>query len=207
MAKIDFTVGYPWDDMKVKLDPDEPKFINLSNSTRVTPSTTVTASTCNVDHLKVNGEDINEVIQNMINKYDSDRIFSDEILAKLLKDNVEQLRKELEDEFEKSIVKAKKNAIDDFVGKIKKVYFGGGWTVVAWEDGTVTRVKCQEGETFDKEKGVAMCIIKYMFGNINYYNEIFKSLNLDEDQKEVKPVVKKKAPKKKILSIKDIFGI
>lgn len=207
MAKIDFTVGYPWDDMKVKLDPDEPKFINLSNPTRVTPSTTVTANTCNVDHLTIDGKDINEVIQNMINKYDSDRMFSDEILAKLLKDNVEQLRKELEDEFEKSIVKAKKNAIDDFVSKIKKVYFGGGWTVVAWEDGAVTRVKCQEGETFDKEKGVAMCIIKYMFGNINYYNEIFKSLNLDEDQKEVKPVVKKKAPKKKILSIKDIFGI
>lgn len=60
--------------------------------------------------------------------------------------------------------------------KIKNVYFNKekGTTVVVWSDDTKTKVKCQNGDTFDKEKGLAMCYVKKMMGNRGCFNEIFK---------------------------------
>ena len=58
---------------------------------------------------------------------------------------------------------------------IKKVIFNEPATIVFWEDRTKTVVKCSENETFDKEKGLAMAIIKKMLGNKgNYFNQIKK---------------------------------
>lgn len=58
---------------------------------------------------------------------------------------------------------------------IKKVIFNEPATIVFWEDGTKTVVKCSENETFDKEKGLAMAIVKKMLGNKgNYFNQIKK---------------------------------
>ena len=52
-----------------------------------------------------------------------------------------------------------------------------------------------------------MCIIKHMFGDIGYYNEIFRSLNLDEDIIETKPEIKNSKIKKRIsFTLGDIFG-
>lgn len=44
--------------------------------------------------------------------------------------------------------------------QIKKVIFNDPATIVYWEDGTKTVVKAMDGETFDKEKGLAMTISK-----------------------------------------------
>lgn len=64
--------------------------------------------------------------------------------------------------------------------KIKKVIFNAPATIVFWEDGTKTVVKCGENDTYDKEKGLAMCIAKRALGDKgNYYNE-FKKLIEDE---------------------------
>lgn len=60
------------------------------------------------------------------------------------------------------------------VPNIKKVIFNNPATIVLWNDGTKTVVKCQEGETFDKEKGLAMCIVKKVLGNKSNYNNILK---------------------------------
>ena len=58
---------------------------------------------------------------------------------------------------------------------IKQVIFNDPATIVLWEDGTKTVVKCQEGDKYDKEKGLTMCITKKLFGNKgNYYNAIRK---------------------------------
>ena len=38
---------------------------------------------------------------------------------------------------------------------------------------TKTKVKCQEGDTYDKEKGLAMCIAKKFLGNKYDYYDIF----------------------------------
>lgn len=56
---------------------------------------------------------------------------------------------------------------------IKKVIYNDPATIVYWEDGSKTVVKCGEGDKFDPEKGLAMAIAKKSLGNSgNYYNII-----------------------------------
>lgn len=57
---------------------------------------------------------------------------------------------------------------------IEKVIFNGPATIVMWMDGTKTIVKCQDGDTFDPEKGLAMAISKKAFGNKGNYCDVFK---------------------------------
>lgn len=60
---------------------------------------------------------------------------------------------------------------------IDKVIFNGPATIVHWKDGTKTVVKC-ENEDNDPEKGLAMAIVKKVFGNKgNYYNTVRKALD------------------------------
>lgn len=51
--------------------------------------------------------------------------------------------------------------------KIKKVIFNDPATIVFWNDDEKTVVKCQNGEKFDPEKGLALAISKRVLGN-NY---------------------------------------
>ena len=65
---------------------------------------------------------------------------------------------------------------------IKNVVFNNPATVVFWDDGTKTVVKC-ENEEYDPEKGLAMAIAKKALGNQgNYYNQIRKWLPEKEDK-------------------------
>lgn len=57
---------------------------------------------------------------------------------------------------------------------IKKVIFNNPATIILWSDGTKTVVKCQEGDEFDKELGMAMAISKKYFNNEGNFNEQFK---------------------------------
>ena len=58
--------------------------------------------------------------------------------------------------------------------KIKNVIFNPPATIVFWEDGTKTVVKCQN-EIFDPEKGLAMAFMKNALGNkSNYFNIVKK---------------------------------
>mgnify|MGYP006372228629 FL=1 len=64
-----------------------------------------------------------------------------------------------------------------YIPEIKNVIFNDPATIVFWEDGTKTVVKCQDGDEFDPEKGLAMAIVKKTYGNKgNYYNKIKKWL-------------------------------
>ena len=58
--------------------------------------------------------------------------------------------------------------------KIRDVIFSDPATVVFWNDNTKTVVKARGGEKYDKEKGLAMAIIKKITGNVGNYYEIFK---------------------------------
>ena len=61
--------------------------------------------------------------------------------------------------------------------KIENVIFNGPATIVFWSDGTKTVVKCNN-DPYDKEKGLAMAIVKKFLGNEgNYYNVFRKWLN------------------------------
>lgn len=64
--------------------------------------------------------------------------------------------------------------------EIVNVIFNEPATIVIWSDGTKTVVKAQNGETFDREKGLAMAICKKAFGNKGNYNEVFKKWILED---------------------------
>lgn len=64
------------------------------------------------------------------------------------------------------------------ISPIKDVIFHDPATIVYWMDGTKTVVKCQEGDIYDPEKGLAMAITKKALGNQgNYCNELKKWLD------------------------------
>lgn len=67
---------------------------------------------------------------------------------------------------------------------IKNVYFNDPVTVVMWNDGTKTIVRCSENDFYDPEKGLAMAIIKKVYGNDNKFHKIFKKWLPDEDDAE-----------------------
>lgn len=58
--------------------------------------------------------------------------------------------------------------------EIEKVVFNDPATIVIWKDNTKTVVKCQEGDEFDPEKGLAMAIAKKALGNKSNFNNAIK---------------------------------
>lgn len=58
--------------------------------------------------------------------------------------------------------------------QIKNVYFNDPVTVFIWGDGSKTIVRCQPGDTYSKETGLALCIAKKYLGNKGNFNEVFK---------------------------------
>lgn len=59
--------------------------------------------------------------------------------------------------------------------QFKKVIFNDPATIVYWTDGTKTVVECQDGDIFDREKGLSMAFMKKCLGNKgNFNNEIKK---------------------------------
>lgn len=73
------------------------------------------------------------------------------------------------------------------VPNIKDVIFNNPATIVIWEDGEKTVVKCQEGDIYDPEKGLAMAITKRALGNKGNYCEELKKW-LPEDYEAVSSV-------------------
>ena len=70
--------------------------------------------------------------------------------------------------------------------EIKNVIFNDPATVIMWSDGTKTVVKCQPGDTYSKETGLALCIAKKYLGNKGNFNEVFKKWIPEEDDPTVK---------------------
>ena len=63
------------------------------------------------------------------------------------------------------------------------VIFNPPATIVFWEDGEKTVVKCGEGEVFDKEKGLAMAFCKRVWGNKGRFNTMFEKWCFDDKTK------------------------
>lgn len=61
----------------------------------------------------------------------------------------------------------------DTTPTIKNVIFNNPATIVFWSDGTKTVVRCQDGEPYDPEKGLAMAMCKKMHGNKREYYHTF----------------------------------
>ena len=74
-----------------------------------------------------------------------------------------------------------RNLSSSYIPEIKNVIFNDPATIVFWEDGTKTVVKCQDGDEFDPEKGLAMAIAKKAYGNKgSYCNKLKKWLPKEE---------------------------
>lgn len=71
----------------------------------------------------------------------------------------------------------------DICKEIKNVKFNPPATIVFWTDNTKTVVKCN-GEDYDPEKGLAMCICKKVLGNKGNYYNVFKKWLPKEDEAE-----------------------
>lgn len=69
---------------------------------------------------------------------------------------------------------------------IDKVIFSNPATIVFWSDGEKTVVKCQNGEAYDPEKGLAMAISKRALGNKGNYCNVFNK-QLSEGQENSTP--------------------
>lgn len=84
--------------------------------------------------------------------------------------------------FQKALMDAHVSRMDNANKlRIKKVIFNDPATIIIWQDGSKTVVKCSENETYDPEKGMAMAIAKKALGNSgNYYNEFKKWLPKEE---------------------------
>lgn len=78
---------------------------------------------------------------------------------------------------------------------IKNVYFNPPATVVLWNDGTKTVVKCQDGDSYSKQTGLALCMAKKAMGNSSKFNDIFKKW-IPEEKKEEPEKPEQKVEKK-----------
>ena len=78
--------------------------------------------------------------------------------------------------------KCNRSTIDHL--EIKNVHFNDPVTVVMWNDGTKTIVRCSENDFYDPEKGLAMAIVKKAYGNDNKFHKVFKKWIPDEDAAE-----------------------
>jgi hypothetical protein len=70
------------------------------------------------------------------------------------------------------------------VPRINNVIFKDPATIVFWADGTKTVVKCQPGDTFNPETGLAMAIAKKALGNKGNYCNVFHEWLDKEDEKQ-----------------------
>ena len=58
--------------------------------------------------------------------------------------------------------------------EIKDIIINDPATIILWKDGTKTVVKCQNEDTFDPGTGIAMAILKKLYGNSGFYKDIFE---------------------------------
>jgi hypothetical protein len=77
--------------------------------------------------------------------------------------------------------------VQTVIPKIKDVIYNRPATIVFWEDGTKTVVKCKN-EKFDPEKGLAMAFSKKILGNKGNYYNVFKKWLPDEKPNTTVPI-------------------
>lgn len=58
--------------------------------------------------------------------------------------------------------------------KVKKVIFNPPTTIILWEDGDKTVVRCGKNDVFDEDEGFAVAFIKKVFGTRRAYQRIIE---------------------------------
>ena len=75
-----------------------------------------------------------------------------------------------------------------YLPEISKVHFNPPMTIVLWEDGTKTTVKCQEDDAYSDEVGLALCIAKKALGNKGNFNNVFSKW-VPDCEIDIKPIM------------------
>ena len=91
---------------------------------------------------------------------------------------------------------------------VDRVIFNPPATIVFWDDGTKTVVRCMEDQPYEKYAGFAMACMKKMFGSTSRAKAIMQECDTDN----LKPVVetkpkhepKKSESKPKTIDVKDL---
>ena len=73
--------------------------------------------------------------------------------------------------------------------EIQRVLFNDPATIVFWKDGTKTVVKCQDGDVYSEEVGLALCFAKKALGNQSNFNNVFKKWVPEAKEDADSPVV------------------
>ena len=88
----------------------------------------------------------------------------------------------------------------NYIPEIKNVIFNDPATIVFWDDGTKTVVKCQDGDEFDPEKGLAMAIVKKTYGNKGSYCSKLKKWLPKEEPVDNNHIILRSISEPKILT-------
>lgn len=83
--------------------------------------------------------------------------------------------------------------------QVKKVIANPPATIVLWDDGTKTVVKCQDGDEYDKLTGALLCVAKKAFGR--NYTILKKKLFQDVVERENTPDKELKYLAKRLLRL------
>lgn len=59
--------------------------------------------------------------------------------------------------------------------RIKKVIYNGPATIILWDDGIKTVVKCKEGDPYSHEAGFALAVLKRLTGN-NFHRSLREAM-------------------------------
>ena len=108
--------------------------------------------------------------------------YDDTVLDYLLSDLIQQKAKEAMKEIDKETKRVEHLHIDAINANIKNVIFNDPYTIILWKDGRKTIVKCQPGDVYDKEKGLALALVKHFMHDSNYFNTIFKKWLPEDDE-------------------------
>ena len=102
------------------------------------------------------------------------KFYSEDMLDFLLGDVIKDKAKEVKQKVADVKEQENRNIIDQFNRAVDKVIFNDPATIIVLKNGEKIVVKCQPGDVYDKEKGLALALVKFAFGNTNYFNTIFK---------------------------------
>lgn len=83
------------------------------------------------------------------------------------------------------------NGVFEGLTYIKEVIYSAPATIVIWSDGTKTIAKCVDGDKYNKETGLAICVMKKLIGGAAVKDLFDDWLTTDGNRVSIKDVRKK----------------
>ena len=123
-----------------------------------------------------------EVVWHRDNGVKESTFYSENMLDFLLSDVIKDKAKEVKQKVADAKEQENRDMIDRFNKVVDKVIFNDPATIIVLKNGEKIVVKCQPGDVYDKEKGLALALVKFAFGNTNYFNTIFKKWLPEDDE-------------------------